>query len=91
MRALACATATVQKIISRLESTNGALAYAGASYLIAHRLPAAAIQNSAGKYEYPNLINIESAAQAVERVPSSGVVRVVNPPRSARVAIRCPP
>lgn len=73
-------------IISRLESTNGALAYAGASYLIAHGLPAAAIQNSAGKYEYPNLINIESAAHAVKRVPSSGVVRVVNPPRSARVA-----
>jgi phosphate transport system substrate-binding protein len=73
-------------IISRLESTNGSLAYAGISYLIAHGLPAAAIQNSAGKYEYPNLINIESAAHAVRHVPSSGVVRVVNPPPSARVA-----
>jgi phosphate transport system substrate-binding protein len=73
-------------IISRLESTNGSLAYAGVSYLIAHGLPAASIQNSAGKYEFPNLLNIESAARAVRHVPSSGVVRVVNPPRSARIA-----
>jgi phosphate transport system substrate-binding protein len=77
-------------IISRLESTNGALAYAGASYLIAHGLPAAAVQNSAGKYEFPNLINIESAARAVKSVPSTGVVRIVNPPRSARIAYPMP-
>jgi phosphate transport system substrate-binding protein len=77
---------TNSSIISRLESTNGALAYAGASYLIAHGLPAAAVQNSAGNYEYPNLANIDSAAHAVKHVPSSGVVRVVNPPRSARIA-----
>jgi phosphate transport system substrate-binding protein len=73
-------------IISRLESTNGSLAYAGVSYLIAHGLPAAAVQNAAGNYEFPNLINIESAAHAVKHVPSNGVVRVVNPPRSARIA-----
>jgi phosphate transport system substrate-binding protein len=73
-------------IISRLESTNRSLAYAGVSYLIAHGLPAAAVQNSAGNYEFPNLINIESTARAVKHVPSNGVVRVVNPPRSARIA-----
>ena len=77
-------------IISRLESTNGSLAYAGVSYLIAHGLPAAAIQNSAGNYEYPNLLNIESAARAVKHVPSDGVVAVVNPPRSARIAYPMP-
>jgi phosphate transport system substrate-binding protein len=77
-------------IISRLESTNGSLAYAGVSYLIAHGLPAAAIRNAAGKYEYPNLVNIESAAHAVRHVPASGVVRVVNPPRSARIAYPIP-
>ena len=73
-------------IISRLESTNGSLPYAGVSYLIAHGLPAAAVQNAAGNYEFPNLINIESAAHAVKHVPSNSVVRVVNPPRSARIA-----
>ena len=46
-----------------LESTNGSIAYIAASYLIAHSLPAAAIQNRAGKFEYPNLNNIENAAQ----------------------------
>ena len=78
-------------IISRLESTNGALAYAGVSYLIAHGLPAAAVQNSAGKYEFPNLLNIESAARAVKSVPSSGVVRVGNPPEVRASPIRCAP
>ena len=77
-------------IIARLETTNGALAYAGVSYLIAHGLPAAAVQNSAGNYEYPNLANIESAAHAVRHVPASGIVRVVNPPRGARIAYPIP-
>ena len=38
-----------------LQSTNGAIGYVGAPYLIADKLPAAAIQNAAGDYAYPNL------------------------------------
>jgi phosphate transport system substrate-binding protein len=66
-------------IISRLESTNGALAYAGVSYLIAHGLPAAAVQNSAGRYEFPNLLNIESAARAVNQTGCDGRREQVQP------------
>ena len=36
-----------------LESNNGAIAYVGVAYLISHRLPAAAIEDAAGRYEYP--------------------------------------
>jgi phosphate transport system substrate-binding protein len=69
-----------------LESTNGAIAYVGASYLISHRLPAAAIQNAAGRYEYPNLTNIKSAASTVHSVPAGNAIQIVDPPRSAKAA-----
>ena len=50
-----------------LGSTPGGISYDEVSYLIAHQLPAAAIKNDAGKYEYPNLTNIESAARTSSR------------------------
>ena len=45
-----------------LQGTPGSVAYIAVSYLIAQRLPAVAIQNAAGRYEYPNPANIENAA-----------------------------
>lgn len=73
-------------VTALLESTNGAIAYVGAAYLISHRLPAAAIQNAAGRYEYPNFTNILSAARSISTVPANNAVQVVDPPSSARVA-----
>jgi phosphate transport system substrate-binding protein len=69
-----------------LGSTNGAIAYVAVSYLIAHGLPAAAVQNAAGKFEYPNLANIESAGRSVKHVPGNNALHIVNPPKSARIA-----
>lgn len=69
-----------------LESTNGSIAYAEVAYLVAHKLPAAAVKNAAGKYEYPNLNNIESAARTIRRVPANNEMHIVNPPRSAKIA-----
>jgi ABC-type phosphate transport system substrate-binding protein len=62
------------------------VAYIAVSYLIAHQLPAVAIQNRAGKYEYPNLANIENAAAVVKHVPSNLALSIVNPPKSAKIA-----
>ena len=42
--------------------TPGAIGYISASYLIAAGLGAAAVQNKAGNFEFPNLKNIEAAA-----------------------------
>jgi phosphate transport system substrate-binding protein len=69
-----------------LQSTNGAIAYLGASYLIADSLPAAAIENAAGRFEYPNLSEIESAGRTVGHVPASNALSIVDPPSSARTA-----
>ncbi len=73
-------------MVTAEEGTPGAIAYVAVSYLIAHRLPAAAIKNRAGNYEVPNLKNIANAAAAVHGVPSNNELHIVNPPRSARIA-----
>jgi phosphate transport system substrate-binding protein len=72
-------------LATAVAQTNGAIAYIAVSYLIADRLPAVFIQNSAGKYIAPNLAAIESAAQ-VGQLTSSNELTIVNPPRRARFA-----
>ncbi len=69
-----------------VSSTSGAIAYISASYIIAHQLPAAALQNAAGKYEFPNLAPIEAAAKVVKHVPANNELHIVNPPKSAKKA-----
>jgi phosphate transport system substrate-binding protein len=69
-----------------VSSTNGAIAYISASYIIAHQLGAAALQNAAGNFEYPNLKNIENAAQSVKHVPASNEMHIVNPPKKYKIA-----
>jgi phosphate transport system substrate-binding protein len=72
-------TATVVK-------TPGAIGYISASYLIAAGLGAAAVQNNAGNFTFPNLKNIEEAASFVKSVPASNALSIVNPPKKAAKA-----
>ena len=73
-------TATVAK-------TPGAIGYISAYYLIAAgSLGVAAVQNSAGNYELPNLKNISSAASTVKHLPSSNTISITNPPKRATIA-----
>jgi phosphate transport system substrate-binding protein len=67
-------------------STNGTIAYISASYIIAHGLSVAALQNRAGKFVYPNLKNISAAASAVKSVPANNELHIVNPPKKAKLA-----
>jgi phosphate transport system substrate-binding protein len=73
-------------VTSVVQSTNGAIGYISGSYALAAGLHVAAIKNKAGKYEYPNLNNIEAAAQTVKRVPASNELHVVEPPKKATTA-----
>ena len=73
-------------VVSEVKATRGAIGYAAVSYLIAQRVSAAAVQNKAGKYEYPNYSNIENAASIVKRVPKNNVVSLVDPPKKAKIA-----
>ena len=69
-----------------VSSTNGAIGYISASYIIAHKLGAAALQNAAGNYEYPNLKNIEAAAKSVKHVPANNEMHIVSPPKKYKLA-----
>jgi phosphate transport system substrate-binding protein len=73
-------------ITAVVSSTTGAIGYISASYIIAHHLKAAALQNAAGKYEYPNLAPIEAAAKIVKSVPANNELHIVNPPKSDKLA-----
>jgi phosphate transport system substrate-binding protein len=73
-------------VVSILGSTNGAVSYNEVTYLIAHQLPAAAIKNAAGRYVFPNLSNIETAASIVKSVPASNEMHIVNPPKRVKSA-----
>jgi phosphate transport system substrate-binding protein len=72
-------TATVVK-------TPGAIGYISAFYLIAAGVHAAAIQNTAGNYELPNIPNISSAASSVKNLPSSNAISITNPPKKDKIA-----
>lgn len=73
-------------MVTAEESTPGSIAYIAVSFLIAHGLPAAAIKNSAGNYEVPNLKNITAAAAVVHSIPGNNEIHIVNAPRSAKAA-----
>jgi phosphate transport system substrate-binding protein len=73
-------------VTALVTSTPGALAYIAASYVIAHNLNAAALQNRAGKFAYPNLKNIAAAAAAFPKVPASEEMHIVYPPKKAKSA-----
>jgi phosphate transport system substrate-binding protein len=73
-------------VTTTVQNTPGAIGYISASYLIAHSIPAAEIQNAAKKFEFPNLPEIEAAASIVKHVPSNNQVTIVNPPKKVKNA-----
>ena len=68
-------------VTSVVQTTNGAIGYISASYILAAGMRAAAVQNEAGNFEYPNLKNISNAAEMVKSVPPSNELHIVNPPK----------
>jgi phosphate transport system substrate-binding protein len=68
-------------VTSTVQSTNGAIGYISASYIIAAGLRAVAVQNEAGHFEYPNLKNISNAAEMIKKVPASNELHIVDPPK----------
>jgi phosphate transport system substrate-binding protein len=69
-----------------IASTNGAVGYVSAAYIIAHHLAVAQLKNAAGHFEYPNYKNIKAAGATVKRVPRNNEMHIVNPPKKAKNA-----
>jgi phosphate transport system substrate-binding protein len=73
-------------VTSVILETNGAIGYVAASYLVSHQLGAAAIENSAGNFEYPNIKNIENAASQIKKVPANNEEHIVDPSKKYKIA-----
>lgn len=73
-------------VTATVQATKGSIGYIEASYLVAAGLGAAAIQNKAGNFVFPNLKNIEEAASAVKHVPPSNTVAIDDPAKKLKNA-----
>jgi phosphate transport system substrate-binding protein len=66
--------------------TDGALTYVDVAYSLKNGFKVAKIQNAAGKFQLPGLRGISAAVSSVKRVPSSGVISIVNPSKGHKLA-----
>jgi phosphate transport system substrate-binding protein len=73
-------------VTSTVTKTPGSIGYIEASYIIAAGIGAAAIENKAGNFEFPNLENIEEAAAVVKSVPANNELTISDPPKRAAKA-----
>jgi phosphate transport system substrate-binding protein len=73
-------------VTQTVQATPGAIGYISASYLIAAKLHAAAIENEAKKFILPNLKNISAAAEMVKKVPANNELHIVDPPKKYTLA-----
>jgi phosphate transport system substrate-binding protein len=70
--------------LSVLQNTPGGIAYMDTAYLIAHNVPAAAVENNAHRFVYPNLPEIKAAASVVKSLPPNNQVDITNPPKKVK-------
>ena len=68
-----------------LSSTNGAIAYITAAYVVENKFDYGLVQNAVGKYPTPGVSTIEAAAAALKSLPSGGTegASMTDPPASA--------
>jgi len=69
-----------------VSNTQGAVGYVDVAFALKNRLKFMAVRNSSGVFTTPGLRGINAAAATVKRVPASGEMHIVNPPRGDRLA-----
>lgn len=77
-------------VAGEVAKNNGTIGYISAYYLINQHITTAAIENSAGNFEFPNSKNIANAAASSSGVPAQGAnfsgVSIVDPSKKYRIA-----
>ena len=69
-------------LASVVSRTDGAIGYVDVAYSLKNGFKFAKVQNAAGKFQLPGLRGIAAAASTIKRVPKSGELSIVNPPKS---------
>jgi phosphate transport system substrate-binding protein len=71
-------------VAAAVSQTKGAVGYVDVAYALGNKLAFAAIQNKSGQWALPGIRGIKSAAALIKKVPSSGELSIVNPPKAAK-------
>jgi phosphate transport system substrate-binding protein len=72
-------------VAAEVAHTPGAIGYISADELLVRHLATASVQNTAGNYEHPQLVNVAAAAASVASLSSNGG-SIVDPPQSLETA-----
>ena len=67
-----------------VKSTPGSIGYVSTFYVIQNHLHMVRMKNQAGRYTYPSIKSIESAAQVLKKVPGNTGISITNPPKSKK-------
>jgi phosphate transport system substrate-binding protein len=68
-----------------VKSTPGSIGYVSTFYVYQNHLHMVRMKNATGNYTYPSVGSIESAAQALKKVPHNpGGISITNPPKSKK-------
>jgi phosphate transport system substrate-binding protein len=69
-----------------LSRTDGAIGYVDEAFSLKNGFKVAKVQNRAGKFQLPGLKGIAAAAATIHKVPPSGELSIVDPPKSQKLA-----
>jgi phosphate transport system substrate-binding protein len=73
-------------VAAAVSRTDGAIGYVDIAYSLKSGFKVAKVQNRAGKFQLPGLRGIAAAAATIRKVPKSGELSIVDPPKSQELA-----
>lgn len=74
-------------VAAQVKSTPGSIGYVSTFYVVQNHLHMVRMKNASGHFVYPSVKSIESAAQALKKVPDKiNGISITNPPKSKKFA-----
>jgi phosphate transport system substrate-binding protein len=74
-------------VAAQVKSTPGSIGYVSTFYVVQNHLHMVRMKNASGHFVYPSVKSIESAAQALKKVPNkTSGISITNPPKSKKFA-----
>jgi phosphate transport system substrate-binding protein len=74
-------------VAAQVKSTPGSIGYVSTFYVVQNHLHMVRMKNNSGHFVYPSVKSIESAAQALKKVPDKiNGISITNPPKSKKFA-----
>jgi phosphate transport system substrate-binding protein len=67
-----------------VKSNPGSIGYVSTFYVVQNHLHMVRMKNNSGRFVYPSINSIESAAQVLKKVPGDTGISITNPPKSKK-------